>query len=138
MQKKQIEAEETARKNKIEQEKEEKLAYFKKIVPMGTEILIPDGNGSSKIYGRLTISSIEAEASEYGEIKYFYEGTYVSKSSEELGLYDGENAMSTASRGNVIIDEDGNISIYVQENAEKDGIFRLVLRYDKDGKMTVN
>lgn len=138
VQKKQIEAEETARKNKIEKEKEEKLAYFKKIVPMGTEILIPDGNGSSKIYGRLTISSIKAEDSAYGETEYFYEGNYISTHTEELGLYSGENAMSTASCGNVIIDEDGNISIYVQEDTEKYGTYVLVLHFDKDGKMTLN
>ena len=138
VQKKQIEAEETARKNKIEQEKADNLAYFKKIVPVGTEIKIPNGNGSSDIYGRLTISSVDAETYENGNIEYFYEGNYISTTSEELGLYSGENAMSTASYGTVKIDEDGTITIYVQENTEKNGIFTVVLRFDKDGKMTVN
>lgn len=138
VQKKQIEAEETARKNKIEQEKADNLAYFKKIVPVGTEIKIPNGNGSSDIYGRLTISSVDAETYENGNIEYFYEGNYISTTLEELGLYSGENAMSTASYGTVKIDEDGTITIYVQENTEKDGIFTVVLRFDKDGKMTVN
>ena len=46
--------------------------------------------------------------------------------------------MSTASYGTVKIDEDGTITIYVQENTEKNGIFTVVLRFDKDGKMTVN
>lgn len=138
MQKKQREAEETARKNKIEQEKEENLAYFKKIVPMETEILIPNGNGSSEIYARLTISSIKAETSDYGETEYFYEGNYISSSSEKLGLYSGENAMSTASYGSVKFDKDGNISIYVQGDTEKYGVCILVLHFDKDGKMTLD
>lgn len=139
VQKKQIKAEEEARKQQIEQEKEEKIAYFKKLVPMGTEILIPDGNGSSKVYGRLTISSIDAETSNSDKIEYFYEGTYISTQTESLGLYEGENALSTNSFGYIEFKEDGVITIYVQAEATKEepGLFIVALEFDKDGKMTI-
>lgn len=137
VQKKQMEAEETARKNGIEKEKAETISYFKKIVPVGTEIKLCNENDSSDIYGRLTISSVNAEINENDDIEYFYEGNYINTSFEELGLYSGENALSTASRGNIFFDEKGNISIYIQENVEKNGIFTVVLNFDKDGKMTV-